>query len=403
MPSQVDNDAKGPLSQETWPKAPTVRKRTMFAWELASFPASEEMICMRISNATSHALTASVALTLLGGCSVGDSQVASAPLVQRPDAANQYAQRGAPQSAAADGVVDAHERSVPGRPTSRRSFMLPDAVGKRLIFVSDVDNVVGIYLQSKGNAQVGQILGDVYVPDSVETDSAGNLYVASYASQTVPVFAPPYTKAPKAILFDTGYIPYDVAVSSSGMIAIANYTSVVFYRKNSTKRCATVTDPPSFPPNFHVHAAFDHKGNLYVQGGQSGSNQFSVIGEITGGCKATSIQVLTTSNPLGGPGGIKVDKRGRIAIGDQKAAAIYAYNPPASGSLGKPVTTTPLSATPSLQNFAFLASGRDLYTADFYNTVAKYAYPAGGAPKSSFLAFSQATISGVAVTPPLVP
>ncbi|MGA8100448.1 MAG: hypothetical protein WB810_17485 [Candidatus Cybelea sp.] len=342
---------------------------------------------MRIFYAIGNPLTAFVTLALLAGCS-GGSQMASTPLLQHQSGGFQLAW----QRALQDG----------GGTITRRSFISPNAIGKRLIFVPDIDNVVGIYLQSKGNAQVGQILGDVYVPNSVETDSAGNLYVASGASQTVPVFAPPYTKAPKAILFDTGYAPTDVAVSSSGMIAVANYpTSVTFYRKNSTKPCATVTDP-SFSGSLHA-AAFDHEGNLYVQGGQNGSNSFSVIGEIVGGCKATSLQVLTTSNTLGGPGGIKVDKQGRIAIGDQKAAAIFAYNPPTSGSLGSPVTTTLLQATPSLQNFAFVASGRDLYTADFNKTVAEYVYPAGGAPIDSFVSFSQATISGVAVTPPLVP
>ena len=262
---------------------------------------------MPTSSVVIHVLTASAAATMLAGCAGENPQIGAALLATPNSSA-----RVAPLLA-------------------KRSFFNTIANGRPLIFASDDShNVVDIYLQAKGNAMVGQIIGDLYGPVGLTTDRAGDVYIANNASGTVTVFAPPYTNFPKLTLDDAANSPADVAVSARGLVAVANFDSTVtFYRPHSTRPCVTVEDP-----NFGAvtHDAFDHAGNLYIDG--SNGNGFTV-GEIQGGCNATTIEMLSTGNSIGIlAGGIRVDKHGRIAIEDVIGLTIYTYNRPTNGTLG---------------------------------------------------------------------
>jgi hypothetical protein len=340
---------------------------------------------MRISHALGNPLTAFAAITMLAGCSGGNPQSGAPPLATPYDAA---ARQSVPWSGA-----------KPPAYAPSHSFFHPSASGQPLIFVSELSNPEGvaIFVQANGNAKVGEIVGDIYGPSGLATDREGDVYITNNNSGTINVFAPPYTTFPKLTLDDTGNYPDDVAISGRGLVAVANFNpSVTFYRKNSTKPCATVADA-SF--GGIIHDAFDDAGDLYVDG-ENGSG--FVVGEIRGGCKATTIERLSTGNAIGSwPGAIKVDKHDRVAIEDGYGQVIYTYNPPVNGSLGTPVTTTPLPGVAGGYNFAFAASGRDVYVADYYNGVIdEYAYPAGGTAEDTF---SVGDTQGVALTPPLAP
>jgi hypothetical protein len=171
--------------------------------------------------------------------------------------------------------------------------------------------------------------------------------------------------------------------------------SVTFYPKNSTKLCANI-------PSFYLEAdAFDAAGNLYVVGINNNPN----VGEVVGGCKAKKIKPLKTSNTIGFAGAIEIDKAGRIAILDDSAGVISTYDPPKHGSLGTPVSTTPLTTLPCSSTFAFVASGKDLYAADQCGWSYEFDYPVGGAAENSLTKPPSGSPRawGVAVTPPLVP
>ncbi len=212
------------------------------------------------------------------------------------------------------------------------------------------------------------------------------------------------------ILDDTGYYPQGVAVSRRGMVAVANAcnapscspssASITFYQKNSTTACATIIAPASFL--YLENAAFDDKGNLYAVGFD---NSGALVGEVKGGCKAKKFISLTTGNSVGISYAIQVDEADQIAILDSHADAIYTYNPPKNGSLGNPVTTTPLTTSGSFPvDFVFLASGTNLYTAELPGSngyAKKYAFPAGGTPEKTITVGGGPV--GVAVTPPLRP
>jgi hypothetical protein len=347
---------------------------------------------MRISTAVGYALSASAALAMLAGCSGVGSQSAPTPLVQAPGNRSLSVHRQVVQNGRTNNSVLAPNLAfVSNHPITTPSFMSPDAAAKPLLFITDNGNsVVDIYLQSN-RTMVGQVT-HLTNPEGIATDTARNLYVTNGYSLNVLVFAPPYTNAPKLTLADSGGFPSDVAVSRLGVVAVANQCSapncnintgsVTFFAKNSKTACVTVADTTNF--GLVRNAAFDNAGNLYIKGFSSTAQK--VVGKIIGGCKAKKIILLKTTNSLGWDGGgIQIDKSGRIAVLDyQNGFVIFTYNPPTNGSLGSPITTTPLTGSSSPQAFAFLASGLDLFTADDSPGVSnEYDYAAGGAAEST--------------------
>ncbi len=291
--------------------------------------------------------------------------------------------------------------------------MNPDARGKPLIFAADDlgscsgssnnsdGGDVDIYLQGGKNKMVGQVTG-FCSPAGLATDAARNLYVADEGHSAVPVYAPPYTRAPFLTLDDTGALPYDVAVSPKGVVAVLNIipSSVTFYAKNSSTPCNTVSDP-----NFYMDDdGFDKNGNLYIDGGATIDS--ATIGEIKGGCHANKIMPLTTTNTLGYLEDIRVDKAGRIAIYDRHGsyadAVIDTYNPPKQGSLGSPVSTISLRGLLHSYAFTFRGSGTEIYVGGANNSsyeVVGFGYPGGGEEKT----FNAGGGTGMAATPPLIP
>ena len=203
--------------------------------------------------------------------------------------------------------------------------------------------------------------------------------------------------------------PNAVAISRRGVVGVANECnapscgagtgSVTFYAKNSTEPCATITLDPSKFSYLAYGAAFDHKGKFYFDGDNSTFS--SVLGEISGGCKATKARLLTTTNTVKFAQGIQVDKMDRVAVVDTGSALVDTYDRPKKGSLGNPVSTTLLTGSSDPVTVAFLSSGGAFYVADGTDDVVdEYKYTEGG---EAINIISSGIALGVAVTPPLVP
>lgn len=289
-----------------------------------------------------------------------------------------------------------------------RSFLSPAVLGKPVIFSAfPSENVIGIFLQASPNKMVGQISDpSLNQPIVIAADVSGNVYVANQNLATVPVFSPPYINGPTRVLQAPGYIPNGVAVSSKGIVAVGNFCNqlkcnefyvVSFYAKGATKPCKII---PLAPNAIAANISFDHAGDAFVAG-QIFNTELPYVAEIKGGCEAKTAESLTVGNNVGQVFDVHVNKQDEVALLDTNAGNIYTYNLPVNGShgsLGKPVYTT---AAPNAFNFAFVASGLDLYAMIFGNlsSIAELTYPGGGIRES----FNIQDYSYVAVWPPVVP
>src|ERR1022692_1583306 len=283
-------------------------------------------------------LGASATLAMLAGCSGGSSSTAFSP--GGAGVAGQSVQRQIASTGRADNsLLPPTIARVSHEPVATASFMDPRALGTSLIFVSDAaDGVIDIYPKAgKNQKMVGQITG-LTQPQGITTDKNGDLYVANTNSSNVLVYAPPYTGAPKMTIIDNHQFPVDVAVSSTGVVAVTNICNaphcrlntgnVKIYAKGSTKSCAAVSDS-SFNFTRVMFAEFDKNGALYIDG-LNGGYQTS-FGLVTGGCQATSITNIVPIYTVAFPGGIQIDKAGRIAFCDPYRQQVATFDPPVNG------------------------------------------------------------------------
>jgi hypothetical protein len=232
------------------------------------------------------------------------------------------------------------------------------------------------------NGQLNAILFDGIGadPQGLATDAAQNLYVANLAFSNVIVYPKPYTSI-KATLNDAGQETQDVAVDKTGLVGVTNYLSsalspgsVSFFAKNSTQPCSVVKDPNWI---HFFNDAFDASGNLFIDG--QTANGATLVGEVSGGCGATSITTLSVGNSISWPGGVQVSD-GNILIGDVNKQAIYTHAPPSGGSLGSPTVVTTLAGAEAPVTFAIEENGKHVRTADFAADklyAALYTYPKG--------------------------
>lgn len=364
---------------------------------------------MRISNVRVRALSAYTALAILAGCSGGNSQMGMPLSGQLAGASSLLVQHDARLDPLLTSIL-AKDRRAGNHTANAPSFMTLSAVGKPLLFVA-TSGAVDIYLQRGKQKMVGQITG--LAPSGIATDGDGNLYVANVDSSgagAILVYAPPYTGSPTLTLDDSGYLPQGVAVSSNGTVGVANIANasfgyntgnVVIFAQHSTMPCATVTNSAYA---YGFYAAFDGKGNLFVTGENASGG--IVLGEITGGCDAKKMRILTATPSTGLLFGIQVEKAGRVAIlaeGGSTYDDLDVFNAPKHGALGTPVSIVELVTPAYPMDFAFSASNHDVYTAEqgsggLANT---FDFPTGGMFKKTITVGGAP--EGVAVTPPSIP
>ncbi|HXB83505.1 MAG TPA: hypothetical protein VNU22_09190 [Candidatus Acidoferrum sp.] len=281
-----------------------------------------------------------------------------------------------------------------------------NSTGADQVIVSDsFSNAVSVF-DSKGRLQTRLEKG-INGPMGLTTDSAGNLYVANAQDANVLVYAQPY-KSVSLTLKEPGLYPLDVAVSKAGLVGVMTETSpsgpgnVTFYKKGSTSACTSVSDPSW---NEVFSGAFDASGNLFVDGIDRDGNP--LVGEVSGGCAATSLTTLSVGNTLSGAAGVQV-VHGNILILNQNYGSfspeIYTYAPPSGGSLGSPIATTKLSGGIEMESFAMTRDDRHLWIA--HSDVAfgriEYTYP-GGRFVKSFNEPRLVTAFGIAVNPAASP
>jgi hypothetical protein len=357
---------------------------------------------MRLSSHHGFWLRCAAAAALLTGCSGGGAQfpAANAPVTLLGHSVRTVQTIGLNH----DTNTSIVPRSLwmPNVPlTQRNGFVNVAGVnalhGNQTIISEIAFNTVSVYGR---NGQLNAILSTgLSKPQGLATDAAENLYVANTLNSNVLVYPKPY-RTSKLTLNDANQYPTGVAVSRSGIVGVTNIQSVAggagsvsFYAKGSTVACATVGDPQWSRVYFD---AFDASGTLYIDGQNSSGH--TLVGDVTGGCGATSITTLSVGNTIQFPGGVQV-LAGNILIDDQMAPAIYTYAPPSGGSLGSPIATTLLTAGTDPVTFAMMKDGVDLWAASNGAQAGgfKYTYPGGQFIKSITDGFLVAI--GIAVNP----
>lgn len=342
---------------------------------------------------------------LLAGCSGGGSRSASTPgALPQSVAGSTFTNRRAIE-AVGNSVALPQERLKARRGTKPTPFVNVAGIessGRNLLALSD-SSADAVFILGPHGASYAVLTTGLSQPQGVAFDTRASLYVANTNDSQILVYRKPYTGAP-VTLSDSGQYPAGVAVASDGTVGVTNITStsggagsVSFYAKGATSPCAVVNNG-SFARVFFD--AFDRVGNLYVDGTDA-SGHF-VVGEVIGGCGATSIAPLSIRNKIGSPGGVAVLTNGDIALGDQTGcnvtSIVYAYKPPSGGSLGSPVKTTTLKAVYDGVAFAFKPFDHTLWIADAgAGDFVEFTYPAG-AGITAYPNFEQP--AGVAVYPP---
>jgi len=339
---------------------------------------------MRTSSLFGFLLIANVGM--LAGCSGSGAQT---PVPSAPVSAHRF-------GASPFGMQQANIAS-----TRRTPFVNVAGVnavhGNQTIIADAASGTVTVW---GGHGQLNAILFDGIAanPSGLATDRAENLYVANHNISDIIVYPKPYTSI-GLTMDDAGEYPQDVAVSNTGLVGVTNYLttslqpgSVSFYAKGSSSACATIGDSRWI---YFIDAAFDASGNLFIDGQDINGN--TLVGELSGGCSATSISTLSVGNRISSPGSVQV-YAGKILIQDPLSLAVYTYAPPSGGSLGSPTATTKLAGAIYPTAFTITKDGLHLWTADFNPSgfAGQYTYPGGSFVKAIR---DHLTPVGIAVNP----
>jgi hypothetical protein len=274
--------------------------------------------------------------------------------------------------------------SAPTTPGSVTAHVQSIARAANMIAVSGTENSdVGVFDPS------GHTLADLSgfnYPQGLASDIKGNLYVADTINSRIQIY-PPGFKGKPTTLSDPGQYPMSLDTFDNGkVVAVVNQYTTSYGQGSVTIYTNGVAGTPITSPAISqaFFAAFDAKGNLYVDFSPK-SGKCPCVAKIADAAKGgTKLAMLRTSNSIS-PAGIRVTNTGQIAILDY-GNTVYTYNPPAHGSLGSPVATTVLDGVGTSGAFAFTRDMKDLYTVNYNDngTVFEYAYPAGGGNVFSF-------------------
>lgn len=359
---------------------------------------------MRCTGPLGYALSGSAVLALLAGCSGGGGSSSPTPLsATQPQLVSRSVNSFSRQITHTPSVLRPGVNAIVN-PDHSAGFADPDAAVKAAIIVSD-SGTDDVYAYSAAGKLVATITG-FSEPQGMGGTKAGDFYVANTGDSNIIEYKNDY-KTVVATLTDAGQYPVGVSYEeTTGLVGVTNIIStsdgpgsVSLYAKGKTTPCETVSSSTFARVYFD---AFDAAGDLFIDG--ENTNGAVVVGEIVkAACKAKQkIVVLTTKNSIEFPGGVAVTKAGDIILDDQEGEAVYTYKAPVKGSLGSPVSTTPLTGASDPVTFALTSTEKDVWTADAGLAASEeYAYPKGGSDVKAITGLSEPI--GVVVTPVEVP
>lgn len=281
---------------------------------------------------------------------------------------------------------------------SSGSWMLPDAVSRDLLYVSDAHGAVYVFSYPDGKA-VGVLRG-FQSPAGICSDRFGNVYIVNTNAVEVLVYKHGGTKPIKAL--DTfGYYPFGCAVNpANGDVAVANFSS----QAQGPGAVSIFHSGKGFPSNYsdtainaYFFVSYDNHSNLYVDGADYGSYH-TLFAELPKG--ATQFKAITLDETIHYPGGVQWDGSA-MAIQDTTSRILYRFK--LEGSQGKALSSTRFAENHSTLVHQFWIDGSTIVMP--YGTVARlvrrvgfWHYPAGGALQKSFGITKASELVGVTIS-----
>jgi hypothetical protein len=255
-----------------------------------------------------------------------------------------------------------------GRKVPAGSSVLPETEKSKTwsasVFVSDAggtgDGAVYQFTSNKKGKLLGSIT-DVVNPQGMDSDSNGNLWVASTGNSTIRAYPPGVYKA-ATVLSDPDEFPVSVAVCPNGTVYGSNAYdlsflpgNIVIYSPGSTSPTGTVPDGNIYSATF---VACDANNVLWYDYLDYTYNPN--VASYNGTTVTEYGSLGLTPNTI--PGGIRAGKNGTtLAIADQGAATIdlFTKSNPAAGPYAtlKGLFSDPVS-------FSFIKSQSDVWVAD---------------------------------------
>ena len=138
--------------------------------------------------------------------------------------------------------------SLLAQPPANATTPIRPAASQTLIYGCEFTANVCVWY-AHGMNQVAGTLTGLSLPSGVGVDSSGNVYVANFGAQNVPVYAKGSTMVLRT-LDDSGHLPVDVKVDPSGTVYVANLQdtnsssgSISVYAPGSTTITRVIRDP----------------------------------------------------------------------------------------------------------------------------------------------------------------
>jgi hypothetical protein len=253
---------------------------------------------------------------------------------------------------------------VPVRGVAQRGWMLPQAAGTGLVYVSEYNTNDVAILRQSDLSRVGSITSGVNGPQGLYVDAHKNLYLAN-AGSTVEFY--PSGSITPTITYSQGLNgPIDVVAGKDGTVYVANF--------NGANGYVTEYPPGSTTPSLQVTTGFltegialDAANNMYVSY-RAGNGSESVLMYAPGASTGTDLGLTGLS---GGAGGILIDQAGALVVVDQ-GGAIDVFPP------GSVTASKVLSGLSDPFKVALGHTRKKLYCADASSGILHvFAYPSG--------------------------
>jgi hypothetical protein len=236
-----------------------------------------------------------------------------------------------------------------------RSWILPEAKNKDLLYISDlIAQVVDIYTY-RGHKLVGTLTG-FFNPEGLCVDKAGDVYVTNDTSDGVhqiSEYAHGSTTVLRTINDPDGRANGCSVDPKTGNLAVADFWGATDREGNVAVYANASGTPTTYSnPNiyYYYYCGYDNRGNLFVDGETSGS--VFGLGELRKG--GNTLDFINVDQTIYLPGGVQWDGK-YLAVGDQVAvkhsftSTIYDFA--ISGSSATTVNTMVLTGSNQVAQF----------------------------------------------------